>query len=60
MFQDGESAVCTSIIDNDHLVIIEILREDAVETPLQVGFGVVGWYDDGEYHLFIKQNGKDN
>ena len=59
-FQQSGCAIGAAVINDDDFITIEILREDAVEAPLQVGFGVVGWYDDGEYHLFIKQNGKDN
>ena len=42
--------VGASVIYNNHLIIFELLREDAVETPLQVGFGVIGGYDDGKTH----------
>ena len=46
--QQSCGVVGTAVVDDDDFIVSELLREDAVETPLQVGFGVVGGYDDGK------------
>lgn len=48
--QQGRRAVGAAVVDNDDLAALVFLREDAVEALRQVGFDVVGGYDDGEFH----------
>lgn len=50
VFQQGRRAVSAAVVDDDDLTAPVFLREDAVEALLQVGFGIVGGYDDGEFH----------
>ena len=49
-FQQSCRAIDATVVDDDDFIVCELLREDAVETPLQVGFGVIGGYDDGKTH----------
>lgn len=49
-FQQGRRAVGAAVVDDNDLAALVFLREDAVEALRQVGFGVVGRYDDGEFH----------
>ena len=49
-FQQGRRAVGAAVVDDDDLAALAFLREDAVEALRQVDFGIVGGYDDGEFH----------
>ena len=49
-FQQGRRAVGAAVVDDDALAVLVFLCEDAVEALRQVGFGIVGGYDDGEFH----------
>ena len=50
LLQYGCGAVGATIINNDNLVVRIVLRENAVEASLQIGFGIICWYDDGKAH----------
>lgn len=50
VFQQGRRAVGAAVVNDDDLAALVFLCEDAVEALRQVGFGVVGRYDDGEFH----------